>query len=299
MDRRPGANLGCIIGGIFGMLAGYSIGGTLSGPVGSTRGEIGAVLGFLVGLGFGLILGYWVGAGTGSLFTRRAQSRSRAASTTRKSLTQPPERVVDSKRETLAGRIWALIGLVFGLLLIFSIVWLPGLVLAAVGIGLALNPTTTYGLAGQICGGVFAAACLFYLGLLGYSTLRRIFPRRSRGKGSDVLLEAATEHGPGTLQITASTVLIIHPPTRISRYPRFDTVPRSAIAFVTSRQRRTGLYAFFGVLTDVVIHTTDGKERHISGVPFWQAREVLRVLSRPSGEADSGAVASDPAPARD
>jgi hypothetical protein len=183
------------------------------------------------------------------------------------------------KSKTLVGRAWALIGLGCGLLLLFSIVVLPALVLAAVGIGLALQPTETVGWGARLFGALFAAVCLFYLGILGSVILRQNRPRRATGK-EPVLLEAATAQGPGTLIITTSTVSILRRPRPGNFAPSIEIVPRTAIVSATS-ETPLGfpLFSFFGVLTDVLLQTNDGKRYSIEGVPIWQARKVVRLLS--------------------
>jgi hypothetical protein len=127
------------------------------------------------------------------------------------------------------GRARARIGLAIGLLLLFSLVLLPALVLAALGIGLALQPTQTVGWGARIFGLLLAAVCLVYLGILGSVILRPTCPKRSSGH-EPVLLEASTTQGPGTLTVTTSTVSYLRPPPPGSASAEIVIVPRAAIA---------------------------------------------------------------------
>lgn len=274
---RPGANVGLSIGSVLGILLGWSIGGTIGGPVGSTSGYIGAFLGALVGIGAGMFLGYWVGASIASVTKRSKPRQRRQASHTTLAAINHGDKLVP-KRRTLLDRGCAVTGILFGLLILFSIVLLPAIVLAIVGIALAVVPTQSVPLPGRVCGFFMAAICLFYLGAIGYINLKR---PRPAGK-EPVLLASNTSQGPGTLIVTPTYVSIQRPPPIGSSFPMPLIVPRAEIVDVTREAPSSvavAIFSFFGVMTSLTIHTRDGRMYGIDGVPIWKTRKLMRILT--------------------
>lgn len=279
---RRGGSPGLVIGGVLGILAGWSIGGTIGGPVGSNSGYIGAFLGFLVGISAGMFLGYWIGAGIGSV-TKRAKPRQRrpVREITLAAIDHAGALVPMPKRQILRGQGCAVIGIVCGLLMLFSVVLLPAIVLAVLGIGLAIQPTATVPWPGRICGVLLAAICLFWLGVIG----RAVKPsRRKRFTGKEpVLLECRTAQGPGTLTVTPSYVALVRSPLPGRVAPELIMVPRTEISTVVRYPPSSvavAIASYFGVISSITIHTRDGKAYGVD-MPIWEVRKLIRTLCKP------------------
>jgi hypothetical protein len=102
---------------------------------------------------------------------------------------------------------------------------------------------------------------------------------------NDPVLLRVHMSGPALLTVTESSVWIPRLPLPGHFVPDLIEVPRKQIRNATRERYSTTLGArltsLFGLLTYVVIHTTDGRAYGVNGVPLWEASKLISLLSQP------------------